>query len=118
MTYQPDRERDGQRDLSIEDVHTILRAARVGLQAYPGPIGELIDRELRAYVDTGRQLPADSIPERLLTGLLQTQERAPITVAEVERTLPARYRKGTPLRWELTPRTELPALRDEGQAQL
>jgi hypothetical protein len=94
-----------ERDLSTETVHTILRAARFSLQAYPGPIGELIDRELRSYVDTGRQLPAGSIPERLLANLLQTQEPAPSTVAEPEPTLPARYRKGTPLHWDHHPGT-------------
>jgi hypothetical protein len=97
-------------------VHTILRAARFGHQAYSGPIGELIDRELRAYIDTGRQLPPNSIPERLLKLLLalqgavsSTAESTPSTAASPEQILPARYRKGTPLHWEFTPRTETPA---------
>lgn len=86
--------------LSRESVHTILRAARVALRAYPGPIGELIDRELRAYGDTGQQLPPRALPERLLTAL-RTLENG--QSADPERTLPARYRPGTPLHWELTP---------------
>jgi hypothetical protein len=107
MTHQqPPHQASDERELGTGAVHTILRAARFGLRAYPGPIGELIDRELRAYIDGGSQLPANSVPERLLASLRQTQEREPSTVAETERTLPARYRKGTPLRWELTPRTE------------
>ncbi|MGD9531481.1 hypothetical protein [Pseudonocardia sp.] len=84
-----------------EPVDAVLRAARFGLEAYPGPVGELIDRELRAYVDGGRRLPPDAVPERLLAILLHDLERE---AAEAKGTLPARYKKGTPLGWEYTPR--------------
>jgi hypothetical protein len=106
MTEQTPRQSADKGDLSTEAVHTILGTARFGVRAYPGPVGELIDRELRAYVDTGRQLPPHAIPERLLTTLHQAQEREPATAAEPEATLPVRYRKGTPLHWEPTPRAE------------
>jgi hypothetical protein len=111
MTDQPPHQPADTHSLSTDAVHTILRAARYSRQAYPGPIGELVDRELRAYVDTGQQLPPTSIPERLLASLRQHQEHAPDT--EPGLTLPARYRKGSPLRWELTPRTEQPPLAGE-----
>jgi hypothetical protein len=94
----------GQPRLDREAVHAILRAARFGHEAYPGPIGELIERELTAYVETGRQLPADSGPERLLVVLHLAQEQAGETTTEEPRyRLPAVYKKGTPLHWELTP---------------
>lgn len=90
--------------LDREAVHAILRAARFGHDAYPAPIGEVIERELTAYVETGRQLPADSSPERLLAVLRLAQEQAGETTTEEPRyRLPAVYKKGTPLHWELTP---------------
>jgi hypothetical protein len=97
-------------DLNRESVHTILRAARFAIRAYPGPVGELIERELRAYVDTGRQLPPDARPERLLAILLQAlEEERKAATASPRHTLPARYRKGTPLHWEYTASPAAPA---------
>lgn len=91
--------------LSEDSVHVILGAIRFGTRAYPGPVGELIERELRAYVENGRQLSSGALPERLLAGL--SSEAEALRTHESTSTahmLPARYRKGSPLRWEYTPR--------------
>jgi hypothetical protein len=74
--------------LSREYVHAILRASRFGIHAYPGPVGELIERELRAYVDGGRRLPPDSTAERLLAVLLEALGK--------ERKAPTMSRPGAP----------------------
>jgi hypothetical protein len=57
MSQQPSHPQPDDGHLSRESVHAVLRAARFGIRAHPDPIGELIDRELRAYVDGGHQLP-------------------------------------------------------------
>jgi hypothetical protein len=105
-------------------MRTILSAARVGRRTYPGPIGELIERELHTYLDADRPLPIHSIPERLLTSLLPTPESAghesaghesgTVTTAEPEPGLPVRYRRGTPLHWEPAPRPSPPGSDGEG----
>lgn len=56
--------------------------------------------------------PPAAMPERLLAILLQALEREPAATSGPDRTLPARYRKGTPLHWEL-PRRMNPAELDE-----
>lgn len=84
--------------LDVDVTHAVLRAVRYARRAYPGPIGELLDRELHAYVDTGYLAPADALPARLVALLTEAQaaEAAP---AEPE-ALPGRYRPGSPLRWD------------------
>jgi hypothetical protein len=106
MTQQPSQPPSDEAHLSRESVHAVLRAARFGIHAYPGPVGELIDHELRAYVDGRRQLPPDAMPERLLAILLQALKHEATTASG---TLPARYKKGTPLHWEYAPRRTDPA---------
>lgn len=87
--------------LSGQAVHTALRAARYALSAYPGPIGELIDRELRAYIDSGHELPPTALPERLLTTLIAAAAGQPAMTTDPSPPLPpARYKPGTPLHWE------------------
>jgi hypothetical protein len=49
-----------------------LRHARYAAAAYPGVVGELISREIRAYVDAGRQL----IPAALAPRLVSAMQRA------------------------------------------
>lgn len=92
--------------LSQQAVHTALRAARYALHSYPRPIGELIDRELRAYVDTGHELPPAALPQRLLATLVAAAtNQTPITTDPSPPPLPARYAQGTPLHWEYGCRT-------------
>jgi hypothetical protein len=45
-----------------------LRARRI----YPGPLGELVFRELRAYAEFGYRLGDDAVIRRLATALLTT----------------------------------------------
>jgi hypothetical protein len=109
----PSQPSDGGR-LSREAVHAVLHAARQGIRAYPGPVGELIDRELRGYVDTGRQLALDALPERLVSLLVEAQEGQPAAGVAPARTLPARYRKGSPLHWDYVPSSANTAEADPG----
>lgn len=84
--------------LDVDATHTALRAARYARRAYPGPIGEQLERMLCAYVDTGYLAPADALPARLVTVLTDAQAAEAASV-ELE-ALPARYRPGSPLRWD------------------
>ena len=87
--------------LSQESVYSILRVARSAPHVFPGPVGELIAREMRAYIHAGRQLPPDTLPERLLAVLLPIPEAAQAAaISRPEYALPARYRKGSPLHWD------------------
>jgi hypothetical protein len=76
-----------------------LRAASYARATYPGPIGELIDRELRGYVGAGQVLPATALASRLIVQLTTAQARDAQSSATPSR-LPARYRPGTPLHWD------------------
>jgi hypothetical protein len=69
--------------LSQQAVHTAVRAARYDLYSYPGPIGELIDRELRAYIDTGHALPPTALPELVEPGVVRLSEWRPDLGARV-----------------------------------
>jgi hypothetical protein len=81
-------------------VHTALCAAGYARAAYPGPIGELIDRELRDYVDSGNAVPTTALAHRLIVQLATAHGRdrqaSPATWSQ----LPARYRPGSPLQWD------------------
>ena len=81
-------------------VHTALRAASYARAAYPGPIGELIDRELRGYVDSGYAVPTTAHAHRLIVQLAAAHGRdrqaSPATWSQ----LPARYRLGSPVQWD------------------
>jgi hypothetical protein len=88
--------------LSRDTTHAALRAAAYALQAYPGPVGELIDRELRSYVDSGHAAHPAAMPSRLIATLAAAESREPAAAPGRDRTagLPARYRPGSPLQWE------------------
>jgi hypothetical protein len=77
-------------------------AAAYALHAYPGPVGELIDRELRSYVDSGHAAHPAALPSRLIATLAAAESREPAAAPGRDRTagLPARYRPGSPLQWE------------------
>jgi hypothetical protein len=116
MTNDPSSTSSHETNLDAEAVRLIGEAARVGREVYPGPVGELIDRELRAYAETGYRVPDHSLTERLVATLLEQKDREPVN-ANPERSLPARYIKGTPLHWELTPRAELPRPAEESRRE-
>lgn len=48
-------------------------AARHARRLYPGPLGELVFRELTAYADFGYRLDNDGLLPRLTTTLLATR---------------------------------------------
>jgi hypothetical protein len=81
-------------------VHTALRAAGYACAAYPGPIGELIDRELRGYVDSGYAVPTTALAHRLVVQLAAAHDRNRQASSATWSQLPARYRPGSPLQWD------------------
>jgi hypothetical protein len=48
-------------------------AAERAVQAHPGPVGELLARELCAYAEFGHRFGADGLLDRLAADLLDTQ---------------------------------------------
>jgi hypothetical protein len=88
--------------LGRDTTHAALRAAAYALHAYPGPIGELIDRELRSYVDSGHAAHPAALPSRLIATLAAAESREPAAAPGRNSAagLPARYRPGSPLHWE------------------
>lgn len=85
--------------ISREVAAEARRAARYALNAYPGPIGELISRELHRFVEAGEQLSALALPPRLIAALRQSEARNPQPPLPNWNHLPARYIPGTPLHW-------------------
>lgn len=55
-----------------------LRSARYAAAAFPGPVGELISREIRTYVDAGEQLPAYALAPRLVADMTTWELRNPL----------------------------------------
>jgi hypothetical protein len=85
--------------LDRDATHAALRAGRYGALAYPGPVGELINRELRGYVDTGHQLDVPALAPRLIAFLAAQAGEADLPTNPYAH-LPARYRPGSPLHWD------------------
>jgi hypothetical protein len=86
--------------LDLETTHAALGAGRFALGLFPGPIGELIDRELRGYVDSGHAAQPSALAPRLITVLAAARNHDSADPAPGPQRLPARYRKGSPLRWD------------------
>jgi hypothetical protein len=97
--------------LSRDTTHAALRAASYALHAYPGPVGALIDRELRSYVDSGHAAHPAALPSRLIATLAAAESREPAATPGRNSTagLPARYRLGSPLHWEYPTSSTSPA---------
>lgn len=54
-----------------------LRAAAVhALRVYPGPLGELVARELTAYAEFGYRFATDALIPRLATAILAIRKPA------------------------------------------
>jgi hypothetical protein len=86
--------------LDLDAVHAALRAARYATQAYSGPIGELISRELHDYVAAGYQLAPAALPPRLIAAIRRAVGSSEaIRAGRSHGQLPARYRPGSPLHW-------------------
>lgn len=58
------------RALTAEFVARLDRAARRALAHYPGPVGALIGREIRAFVEFGHRFGPDALVMRLADELL------------------------------------------------
>ncbi len=56
-------------------------AAAHARRVYPGPVGELVARELAAYADFGYRFTADALIPQLATQVLATPSRQPIVPA-------------------------------------
>jgi hypothetical protein len=84
--------------LTEVEIATARRAARAAVADFPEPVGELINRELHGYADAGDRLPARALAPRLVI-LLESTDPAEPTMPR-PRTLPARYRPGSPLHWD------------------
>ena len=86
--------------LSPDAARIALRAARYAVAAYPGPIGELISRELRSYVDAGEQVHAPALAARLILALQRGEAQNPLPSIQNDwRHLPAQYVPGSPMRF-------------------
>jgi hypothetical protein len=84
-----------------------LRAARYAVAAYPGPIGELISRELRGYVDAGEQVQVPALAARLILALERSETQHPLpSIRGGWGHLPARYIPGSPLHWRYRTRAD------------
>ena len=51
----------------------VRAAAHQARRAYPGPLGELVHRELSAYAEFGFRFTADALIPRLVTEILATR---------------------------------------------
>lgn len=58
--------------MALHDKARLRAAARHALAIYPGPVGELLARELNAYADFGRGLAGDALIPRLAAEILAT----------------------------------------------
>ena len=57
--------------LSYSEISTALRASWYARSAYPGPVGQLIARELTAYVDTNVHAAPCALTRRVLEDVLR-----------------------------------------------
>ncbi|MBC3194486.1 hypothetical protein H7X46_25895 [Pseudonocardia sp. C8] len=55
----------------------VRAAAAHARRIYPGPLGELVFRELRAYADFGYRIADDGLIPRLTTAVLATRSDRP-----------------------------------------
>ncbi|MEN3298418.1 MAG: hypothetical protein V7633_476 [Pseudonocardia sp.] len=89
----------GSRSLTAQARQDAMAAARYAEHAYPGPIGEVLSRELRNYAEDGEQLPPHASAPRLISAVQRQQARNPLPPAPGYAHLPAQYIPGSALRW-------------------
>jgi hypothetical protein len=63
--------------LEFHEKSRLNAAAHHARRVYPGPVGELVDRELRAYAEFGHRLAGDGLAPRLAAQILAFQVAAP-----------------------------------------
>ena len=61
--------------VTTETTERALAAADRAREVYPGALGELVDRELRAFAAFGHRLAADDVIARLTTEILAAGAR-------------------------------------------
>jgi hypothetical protein len=62
--------------LGARDIMRYRTAALRARRAYPGPIGELMSRELNAYADFGHRFSSDALIPRLAEEILAVPAQA------------------------------------------
>lgn len=93
---------EGRRPALSEDAKaTGLRAARYAEALFSGPVGELIGREIRSYIDAGHVLPWRHIAPRLVSAMSSRERRFPCRDADGNNAKPVtlRYIPGSNLRY-------------------
>lgn len=70
-TTSTGRERDGK--LDWQELRRLRGAALHAKRVYPGPVGDLLARELHAYADLGYRFLPNELMERLATEVLSIQ---------------------------------------------
>jgi hypothetical protein len=63
--------------LGMQEYVRIREAALHARRAYPGPLGELVQRELTAYAEFGHRFAADALMPRLVAEILAPEPLAP-----------------------------------------
>lgn len=67
-----------------DEARDLAAAADRAREAYPGPVGELVHREIRAYLDFGHRFGNDTaLVERLVKDLLAATAPAPVRHLDV-----------------------------------
>jgi len=69
----PPRIRGNAATLPFHESARVRAAALHARRIYPGPLGELVSRELTAYADFGYRLSNDGLMSRLATAVLATR---------------------------------------------
>lgn len=70
-TTNTGRERDGK--LDGQELRRLRGAALHAKRVYPGPVGDLLARELHAYADLGYRFLPNALMDRLATEILSRQ---------------------------------------------
>lgn len=71
----------GAGSLTAQARQSVMAAARYAEHAYPGPIGEVLSRELRSYAEDGEQLPPHASAPRLVLMVRRQEARNPLPPA-------------------------------------
>ncbi len=87
--------------LSSDAEKQARRAARYAAAAHPGAVGELISREIRAYVEAGQALSPVALGPRLVSAMQRAELHDPLPPMRSEsgNRLPARPVPGRAMQW-------------------
>jgi hypothetical protein len=87
MTTHLPGSRAGRADGELDgaDRRMYLDAADLALRAYPGALGELVHRELRAFAEFGYRLAGDGLIARLAVEVLSAVRESETAGAETAR---------------------------------